>query len=229
MEKVEGPRVDRQLFEGIEVEIGLPEELHGYFAEDRDRAGHELPVPAMRRAGACHVERDRPHPFVRVGLRQTAVFEHGHGPPADVVVDAIDRPLHAGVAIVVGSAFGQQRADRRHHQKRPLDRPWRLVLEHVGMKATVGRQQAVERRIDGPPRLGGIAEGRRGRLQVGEPSPQFGRDEVGSIGPFDHRAVVVGWLDRRVEVVHAAPDGRVEGPRREVEVAEHHRRGVAGS
>ena len=91
MHEVEGPRIDREFLEHLKLEVGLPEQLGRCRCEDVEGPGDKVAISAMGWANAGYVERNRPHPLVRIGRRQPPVFKDRHRSPADVVVEAIDR------------------------------------------------------------------------------------------------------------------------------------------
>ena len=74
MEKVEGTRIDREFLEHREIEVGLLKQTGRRGRENLDGARHEIPILSLRGAGTGHEQWDRPHPFVRIGFREPAIF-----------------------------------------------------------------------------------------------------------------------------------------------------------
>ena len=218
VQEVEGAGIDGQLLEEREVEVGLLQKRRRRGGEDLDRPGHEVAVAAVRGARPSDVERDRPDPLVRIGLREPAVFEDGHGPPADVIIELRDRlpndlrlEFAVGASLVPRSTVGQHGLRRCHHEKRPFDRTGRLVLEQVGMKATVRREQPVEDDPEHGVSLSRIAKGRLRGLERRQPIPQDRPNPHDRISPLDD-PLRRGRLERRIEIGHRPPGGRVIRP-----------------
>ena len=221
MEKVEGARIDRQLLEGLEVEIGLRKKRVGSGGEDGDGPGDELAIPAMGGPDPGHPQRHRPDAFVGIGFRKPTVLEDGDGAPTDVVVEAPDRLLD--------DARGRRATGKEnglgdgHDRKRPLQRPGGLMLEEVAVKPAIARQNLVKHHPDQAAGLAGIAEGRLGCLQLREALPQQCRDVRGRIGPFPLR------LGGGKQIGTGPPDGRIKGPRGEIEIPEEERGWIGGA
>ena len=223
MEEVEGPGIESELLHRLELEVGLVQEFGGRRGENLDRAGHEIAVPAMGGPGAGSIERHRPDPFMRIGLRQAAVLEHRHRPPADVVVEPLERRRHQPLVVIrgrlPGGQLGEQRLGRRHHEERPLDPPRRLMLEKVCMKAAVGLQRLPDE-LEHAPGLSGLPEGGLVGLEFLEPFLQQVHDQPGRAGPLLDEPVGGRGLDRGVQLIHRPPDARIERPRGEVQIAD---------
>ena len=223
MEKVEGARVERQLLEHVQVEVGLAHELRRRLAQDVDRGGHEPAVAAVGGAGAGHPHRHRPDALVPIRLRQPAVLQHRHRPPADVVVEPLDRLVHDGLRIVPRTAHREHGLSGAHQEEGPLDRPRRLMLEKVAVKPAVGGEQPVEDDVEHRPRLARVAKRRIDRLQVPQPvDEQRGRGSRGvrgfAAGPHRRRR-----LEIRIQLAQRPPGVRIERTGREVEVPEDDR------
>ena len=224
MHEVEGPRIERQFLHRLEFEVGLMQELRGRRGEDLDRTGHEIAVAAVGRASTGDIQRHRPHPLVGVGLREAAVFQDRHRPPAHVVVEPLERGRHEPLVVirrrVAGGQFGEHGLGRGHHEERPLDAPRRLVLEQVGMEATGGRQQLLEDGLEHPPGLADVAKGwLRGR-ELAQPAGDPFVDPRGCVGPLADRTIGRRWLERGGKVAQRPPHARIEGARGEVQVAD---------
>ena len=230
MEKVEGPRIEREFGEQRGVEVGLADERLGGPLQDFDRGRDELAIPAVRGPGTSDEERHGPHPLMPIGLGEPAVFEHRDRSPADVVVEPIDRPGHDRVVRpgLLAPARREHRLRRGHHEERPLNPSRWLVLEQVGVKFTVGRQQPTEHEFEHPPRLAGVAKRCGAGLEFVEPRREQRRHAVRGVRPLDHllRHILPGPLDGRKEAAQRPPGGGVEAPRREIEIPEDEGGGV---
>ena len=220
MEEVEGARIDRQLLERLEVEVGLAEERVGRGGEDGDGLGDELAIPAMGGPGPGHPQRHRPNAFVGIGLRQPTVLEDGDGAPADVVIEAPDRLLDG--ARRRWATGKEQGLSGGHDRIRPLERSGGLMLEEVAVKPAVARQHLVKHQADHRPGLSGIAEGRLDGFQFGEALAEERGDGDGGIsaGAFPVR------LGGGKQIGTGPPDGRIKGPRGEIEIPEEERGGI---
>ena len=229
MHEVEGPGIDRQLLERGDLEVSLPQEICRCGGEDLESPRHEPRIATVGYAGPGHVQRHRAHSLMGIRGRQPAVFEHRHGPPADIVVEPLDRGGHepfvgtalrlnrrAGIAV----GFGQEGPDRRHHEERPFDPAGGLVLEQVRVKLPVGRQQAVEEQAEHLPRLPGIAEGWLGGLEFAQACAESRGDQLDRVGPLADEPVGAGGLILRIEFTQGTPGRRVESTRREVQIAD---------
>ena len=221
MEEVEGAGIDRQLLERLEVEVGLAEERVGRGGEDGDGLGDKFAIPAMGGPGPGHPQRHRPNAFVGIGLRQPTVLEDGHGAPADVVIEAPDRLLDGARR---RRATGKEEGLGGGHDRiRPLERPGGLMLEEVAVKPAVARQHLVKHQADHRPGLSGIAEGGLDGFQLREALAEERGDGDGGIGAFPVR------LGGGKQVGTGPPDGRIKGPRGEIEIPEEERGGIGGA
>ena len=108
------------------------------------------------------------------------------------------------------------------------------MFQQIAVEGTVGRQQSGEEQVEHRPGLRGVPKcglGYRERLQpLGEKDGHAGR----GIGPLHDRAgggrgVLGGRLDSLKNGIHRPPDGRIEGPGREVQIPQHNSRGVTRS
>ena len=91
------------------------------------------------------------------------------------------------------------------------------------MKPAIARQNLVKHHPDQAAGLAGIAEGRLGCLQLREALPQQCRDVRGRIGPFPLR------LGGGKQIGTGPPDGRIKGPRGEIEIPEEERGWIGGT
>ena len=226
MEEIECPRIECQFLQQRKIEVGLPQQLFRRLFQDRHRILHEPTVAAVRGAHAADEQRDRTDALVGIGLREPTVLQHRHRPPADVVVEPADGLLHNAFGSDSRRITGKNGLRRRHQEEGPLQTTGWLMLEQIAVERTVGRQQSREEHVQHHPGLAGITECRLGRCQrlqpLGEKDGHAGR----SIGPLRDLpaggagVVPGGRLHGRKEVVHCAPDGRIEGPGREVQIPE---------
>ena len=239
MQKIKRARIECQFFQHGEFEVSLPQERFRRLFEDRHRILHQPAVTAVRSTRSADEQRHRPDPLVWIGLRELAVFQHGHRPPADVVVEPANRLPHDGVEIgtshVAGQIAGQDGLCCRHQEEGPLKTTRRLMLEQIAVEGTVGRKQPGEEQVEHRPGLRGVPKcglGCRKCLQpLGEKNGHTGR----GIGPLHDRAggggrgVLGGRLDSLKNGIHRPPDGRIEGPGREVQIPQYNGRGITRS
>ena len=238
MQKIKRARIKCQLLQHGELEVGLSQERFRRLFKDRYRILHEPAVTAVRGTRSADEQRHRPDPLVWIGLRELAVFKHGHRPPADVVVEPADRLPHDGVEIgtsyVAGQIASQDGHRRRHQEEGPFEAASWLMFQQIAVEGTVGRQQSGEEQVEHRPGLRGVPKcglGYRKRLQpLGEKDGHAGR----GIGPLHDRAgggrgVLWGRLDSLKNGIHRPPDGRIEGPGREVQIPQHNGRGITRS
>ena len=95
-------------------------------------------------AGAGDVQRDRPHPFVGVGLDLLLGLQHGHRPVAEEVVEPPERAGDDPVRLVPGPALGQHGLADPADEERLEQRLVGLVEQQVAMVPAIGGQDFVE-------------------------------------------------------------------------------------
>jgi hypothetical protein len=178
---------------------------------------------------------------MRIRFGKLTVLQHGHRPPADVVIEPADRLLHDRVRIgagkipgkIPGLVAGQKGLRCRHQKEGPLQATHRLMLQKITMKRPVGCQQPGEEQVDHRPGLRGIPKGSLGRRERLQPLGQQRRHPRRGIGPLRYRSGggVAGHsrLDGLKKGVHRTPDGRIEGPGGEVQIPQHDGRRIARS
>ena len=217
MHEIKGPRIEGQFLQQGKVEVGLSQQLFGCLLEDRQRILDEPTVAAMRGTCSADEERHRSDTLVRIGFGQLAVLQHGHRPPADVVVEPADRFLHDAFRIVPHRIAGQNGLRCRHQEEGTFQAAGWLMFQQITVEIPVGRQQPGEEQVEHPPGLGDIPECRFGRRERLQPLRQEGGHRDCGIGPLHDRAggdavFARGRLDGRKQGVHCPPDGRIEGP-----------------
>ncbi len=214
MHEVEGPGIEGQLLERLRIEVGLVKQIRRRLREDLDRSGHQFPVPTVGHAGPCHEQRHGTNSLVRVGRGEPTVLEHGHRPPADVVVEPVDRHRHEPLVVrtrrIDRAQLRQQFPGRSHQPEGPLDRPGRLMLEQIGMVVAVGRQQFAEQQPDHASGLAGIAEGRLCGLELVQLSGQRLGEAERRVGPFHHGPIGGLRLEPGEQFARRPPGGRIE-------------------
>ena len=174
---------------------------------------------------------------MRIRLGKLTILQHGHRPPADVVIEPADRLMHDRVRIghgqIAGLVAGQDGLRCRHQKEGPLQAADRLMFQKIAMKIPVSRQQPREEQIDHRPGLCGIPKGSFGRRERLESLGQQRGYPRRGIGPLRDRsggsAACRGRFDGLKKGVHRPPHGRIEGPGREVQVPQHDGRGIARS
>jgi hypothetical protein len=224
VQEVEGPGIDRELLERFGIEVGPGHELRRSGAEDVERGGDQVAVAAMGRPYSGDEQRQGPHPLVRIRLGQAAVLEHGDGPPADVVVEPVDR---GGGVVAAGGEAGEHGLGRGHHEEGPLERTGRLVREQVAVEPAILRQHAVEDEVERGAGLRRVAKRRRRGLERGELLPERCGHDGRRIGPLDD-ALRPGRLGGGEQSVESPPGRGIVGSRGEVEIPEHDRGEVRG-
>ncbi len=230
MKEVEGPRIDREFFECREIEVGLKKEFGRRGRQNVDRPGHEPRIAAVGDARSGHEQGNRSNSFVRIGRREPAVLEHGHGPPSNIVIKPVNRGGDQSVSTLVGSpqvtgGLRQERPRRRHHEERPFDPARGLVLQQVGVELPIGGQQPIEQQPQHQPGLAGVAKGGLRRLEFPQPrSEPFGHPGC-RLRPLDDRSSGRRLLGG-VEFAEGPPGRRIEGAGGEVEIADDDRCGI---
>ena len=144
-----------------------------------------------------------------IGLRQLAVFQHSHRPPADVIIE-LGQGLghqHRHLSGVVLAAGSQQRRGCGHQEERPFEGAGRLVLQQIGMECAIGRQQFAKQDLKQAFRLPGIAKRRFAGLQHPQPLPQQARYSLSSVGSL---GLSRASFQRSEQIAHRPPRGRIE-------------------
>ena len=90
MQKVEGPRIDRQFTQQPRLKVGLPQQIGGCFLQNIDGPIDQPSKPAVGGPRAGDVQGQWPHPLVRIGFRELAILQHRNRPPAKVVIQPGD-------------------------------------------------------------------------------------------------------------------------------------------
>ena len=138
------PQVERQLVEHRHFKVRLAAHRLGERLDDLQHAPHEVGV---RAAGDPHVleeQRHGPKPFVGVRLHPPAVFEHGHGTMADIVVELRDRPLDNPLDGVPGPPLGQGRLADPRDKQRAVEPRLRDMGQQIGVVPPIRRQDLLE-------------------------------------------------------------------------------------
>ena len=103
------------------------------------------------------IERNRPHPFVRIGF-DVFRLEHGDRPIADVVVQLLERSADDPLGFFPRAALGQNRLQRAAQKQRPPQLRVRLMPQQVAMKLPIGGEQILVQQFDDRAGLANVAE-----------------------------------------------------------------------
>ena len=83
--------VNCQLLESFQIEVRVAEDLGRRFAKKFDRSLDQVVIRAVGGTGFAQINRDRPKPFVWIGLHLPPVFQYGDRAIADEVVQPVER------------------------------------------------------------------------------------------------------------------------------------------
>jgi len=97
MPEVVRARVERELVEQRQVEVGVGADRLGGGFENLQRALDEIVILPARHADAAQEQRDGADAFVVVDFAALLIFEHGNRTMADVIVELLDGAGHDAV------------------------------------------------------------------------------------------------------------------------------------
>ena len=159
MVEVVGPRIDGQFFQQCDVEHRFVLERGIDAFEDREGTRDQVVIAAHGHARPADEKRDRPDPFMRIGLDLLLRAKHGDGPVAEVIVQLGDCGGDDAIGFLPRPTLLQHGfADPADKQR--LEQPlFRLVKQQVGMELAVAGQGLVEDQPQHGLRLVDLAEG----------------------------------------------------------------------
>ena len=244
MQKVKGPRIDRQFFQHREIKVGLVGQSLWGLLQDRQGTGDELGVASVGHARTSHKQRYRSHSLMRIGLGEPLVLQHSHRPPAHIVVEERNRAVEDWLGIVKRPTCCQHGLGSGRHEEWSFQSPERLMLKQIAMEATVGLGQLFKGQREHLPCLYSVAKRRRLTFQQLETACEHvshGRNRLGPLTAAHHHRrsrLTSGRLGQTrclfpgfhlgEEFVHRLPHTGVKRPGGEVQIAEQGGCGIVG-
>ena len=229
MQKVEGPRVDRQFIQQPWLKVGLSQEIGRCFLQNIDCPIDQSSKPAMSGSRAGNEQRQRPYPLVRIGFGKLAVLQHRHRPPAEVVIQPGDGLVNQlRTCVLPWTTGGQHRLGSRHDEKGTLQGTRRLMLKQVAMELPIGRQQLLENQLNHGGSLPVVTESRIVLREAVQLLAEYRRDTRSCVGPFHHRAIGLWRLKSSEEFAGCPPGSRICGARRKVQIPQQSRERIRG-
>jgi hypothetical protein len=143
-------RIKGVFVQGLEIEIGLVEQLGIGLLEQLDQLGDHVVIAPFDRPGPAHKEGDRADPLMGIRLDAALVVEHRDRPMSQKVIELRDRVGDDPLTFVPGGSLGQDRLAGPSRKKRIQKQVFRLMEQQIPMMPQVGRKDFVEDQPEHP-------------------------------------------------------------------------------